>query len=82
LFDLARDPDCVTNLASNPDFATHVVALREKLMSELKQLRRIVERQAELLAESRASRSGDGDDVSECHFRAAPPKYDGSDTGR
>ncbi len=35
LFDLARDPDCVTNLASHPDFATNVVALREKLMSEL-----------------------------------------------
>ncbi|MCC6508097.1 MAG: sulfatase [Pirellulaceae bacterium] len=36
LFDLARDPDCVTNLASTPDFARNVVALRQKLMSELK----------------------------------------------
>ncbi len=37
LFDLSHDPDCLTNLASNPDFASNVVALREKLMSELKQ---------------------------------------------
>jgi chromosome segregation ATPase len=33
---------------------------RDALMSELKQLRRVVERQAELLAESRAGRGGDG----------------------
>ena len=36
LFDLARDPDCVTNLAADPDFATPVVALREQLMGELR----------------------------------------------
>lgn len=36
LFDLARDPDCVTNLATHPDFAANVVGLREKLLSELK----------------------------------------------
>lgn len=35
LFDLARDPDCLTNLASHPDFTKHVAALREKLLSEL-----------------------------------------------
>lgn len=33
---------------------------RDALMSELKQLRRVVERQAELLAESRGGRGGDG----------------------
>lgn len=36
LFDLTRDPDCLNNLATNPDFASDVVALREKLMTELK----------------------------------------------
>ncbi len=36
LFDLSKDPECMANLADNPAFASSVVALREKLMSELK----------------------------------------------
>ena len=36
LFDLSKDPDCVANLADYPAFASSVVALREKLISELK----------------------------------------------
>ncbi len=36
LFDLARDPDCVTNLAADPAFASKAAALREKLMAELR----------------------------------------------
>jgi len=36
LFDLARDPDCVKNLAADPAFARQTAALREKLMAELK----------------------------------------------
>ncbi len=36
LFDLSKDPDCVTNLASDPAFAAKVTALRDKLMAELK----------------------------------------------
>ncbi len=35
LFDLARDPDCVTNLAGDPALAAKVAALRDKLMAEL-----------------------------------------------
>jgi N-sulfoglucosamine sulfohydrolase len=36
LFDLSKDPDCVTNLAAQPDFAERMKALRERLMEELK----------------------------------------------
>ena len=36
LFDLTSDPDCVVNLAANPDFAEKLAALRETLISELK----------------------------------------------
>ncbi len=36
LFDLSQDPDCVTNLASHPDFAAKLSALRDKLKAELK----------------------------------------------
>ena len=37
LFDLASDPDCVVNLTTNPVYATKLAALRETLLSELKQ---------------------------------------------
>jgi arylsulfatase A-like enzyme len=36
LFDLAPDPDCVTNLVADPAFAAKAAALREKLMAELR----------------------------------------------
>ncbi len=36
LFDLARDPDCVTNLVDNPTFAAKAAALRAELMAELR----------------------------------------------
>lgn len=36
LFDLSKDPDCMTNLAADPDFSAKATALREKLMAELK----------------------------------------------
>lgn len=36
LFDLATDPDCVTNLANNAAFAEKLDSLRNTLMSELK----------------------------------------------
>lgn len=36
LFDVASDPDCVTNLAADPAFAGKLAVLRETLMSELK----------------------------------------------
>jgi arylsulfatase A-like enzyme len=39
LFDLARDPDCVTNLVNDPGFATNVIALRQQLMGELRNQR-------------------------------------------
>jgi hypothetical protein len=35
LFDLASDPDCVVNLATNPAFAEKLTALHETLMREL-----------------------------------------------
>jgi N-sulfoglucosamine sulfohydrolase len=36
LFDLTTDPDCVTNLATNPAYQDRVKALRETLFTELK----------------------------------------------
>ena len=36
LFDLSKDPDCVTNLAGHPDFAAKLSQLRDKMMAELK----------------------------------------------
>ena len=36
LFDLSKDPDCVTNLASQPAYAANLSALRSQLISELK----------------------------------------------
>ncbi|MGL4398286.1 MAG: hypothetical protein ACRCXD_00325 [Luteolibacter sp.] len=36
LFDLAKDPDCVNNLANDETCATKATALREKLFAELK----------------------------------------------
>jgi len=36
LFDLAKDPDCVNNLADDEAYKTMVTALREKLFDELK----------------------------------------------
>lgn len=36
LFDLAKDPDCVNNLAADPAYAPQATALREKLFAELK----------------------------------------------
>jgi N-sulfoglucosamine sulfohydrolase len=36
LFDIAKDPDCVNNLAADPAHAATLAALREKLMAELK----------------------------------------------
>jgi N-sulfoglucosamine sulfohydrolase len=36
LFDLARDPDCLTNLVADPAFVAKAAALREKLMAELR----------------------------------------------
>jgi len=36
LFDLSKDPDCVNNLASQPDFDAKVSTLRDKLLAELK----------------------------------------------
>jgi arylsulfatase A-like enzyme len=36
IFDLARDPDSVKNLAADPAFAERAAALREKLTTELK----------------------------------------------
>ncbi|MCX6856631.1 MAG: sulfatase [Verrucomicrobia bacterium] len=36
LFDLASDPDCVLNLATDPAFADKLATLRNTLMSELK----------------------------------------------
>ncbi len=35
LFDVAKDPDCVLNLAADPAFAAVVTSLREKLTTEL-----------------------------------------------
>ena len=35
LFDVARDPDCVNNLASEPTFAANLQLLRETMMGEL-----------------------------------------------
>jgi len=37
LFDVAKDPDCVNNLASVPAFAAKAAELRDKLFAELKQ---------------------------------------------
>ena len=36
LFDLAKDPDCINNVADSEAYATKVRALRDKLFSELK----------------------------------------------
>ena len=36
LFDLGKDPDCVTNLAANPAYAGNLAALRAQLTAELK----------------------------------------------
>ena len=36
LFNLSKDPDCVSNLAADPAFAAKASALRDKLMAELK----------------------------------------------
>jgi len=36
LFDIAKDPDCMKNLAVDPEFKIELASLREKLMSELK----------------------------------------------
>ncbi len=36
LFDLAKDPDCINNVANDEAYATKVTALREKLFVELK----------------------------------------------
>ncbi len=36
LYDLAKDPDCVENLAEQPAYAGRMAALQERLMSELK----------------------------------------------
>jgi hypothetical protein len=36
LFDLGKDPDCVTNLAGQPAYAANLSSLRAQLISELK----------------------------------------------
>lgn len=36
LFDIAKDPDCVNNLATDPAFVAKSVALRQQLFAELK----------------------------------------------
>jgi hypothetical protein len=36
LFNLSTDPDCVTNLVTDPAFSAPAAALRDKLMAELK----------------------------------------------
>jgi arylsulfatase A-like enzyme len=36
LYDITKDPDCVMNLASDPEFAARAAALREKLFAELR----------------------------------------------
>jgi len=36
LFDLGKDPDCVTNLAGQPAYAANLSTMRAQLMSELK----------------------------------------------
>lgn len=37
LFDIETDPDCVNNLAANPDFRQQTDVMREQLMNELRQ---------------------------------------------
>jgi uncharacterized sulfatase len=37
LFDVKKDPDCMNNLAENPQFATNKKQLKEQLMFTLKQ---------------------------------------------
>jgi N-sulfoglucosamine sulfohydrolase len=36
LYDIAKDPNCVTNLAERPDFASVMAAMRAQLFAELK----------------------------------------------
>ena len=36
LYDIAKDPDCVTNLVERPDFASVMAAMRAQLFAELK----------------------------------------------
>ncbi|MEM7011035.1 MAG: sulfatase-like hydrolase/transferase, partial [Verrucomicrobiota bacterium] len=36
-FNIAKDPDCVTNLAANPERAAQMAALKEQLFEELKE---------------------------------------------